>query len=69
MTKRVRKGPDGMYTINGVKYPLLVGSKAQVAHGTAYKTSGGLLKSGIFYNKRGRYVSLKKHKTAKAEIY
>ena len=41
------KGSDGKYHINGQSYDMLVGSRAQVFHGTAYKTSGGLTKSGL----------------------
>jgi hypothetical protein len=46
---------------------MLIGSRAQVGHATAYKTSGGLTKSDLFKNKHDRYVSLKKHNTAKKE--
>ena len=48
-------------------YELLEGSRAQVWHGTAYKTSGGLTKAHLFMNKHGRVVSRKKHNTAKKE--
>lgn len=61
------KGQDGMYTVNGHKYNVLSGSRAQVWHGTAYKTAGGLTKSELHMNKNGRIVSKKKHQTAKAE--
>ena len=37
-----------------------VGSKAQVYHGTAKHTSGGLTKSDLVQNKHGRIVSRKK---------
>lgn len=67
MTKRVSKGPDGKYHIKGRKYELLIGSRAQVHHGTAYKTPGGLTKEKILMNKHGRIVSRKKHATAKKE--
>jgi len=43
------------------------GSRAQVWHGTALKTPGGLKKSDLLMNKRGRIVSKKKHNTAKQE--
>ena len=61
--------PDGMYHINGKKYPMLRGSRAQVWHGTAYKTDGtpGLKRENLMMNKHGRVVSKKKHKTAKKE--
>ena len=43
------------------------GTRAQVWHGTAKKTSGGLMKSALMMNKHGRIVSRKKHNTAKRE--
>ncbi len=45
-----------------------IGSRAQVWHGTAKKTSGGLLKSDLMMNKAGRIVSKAKHITAKKEM-
>ena len=42
-----------------------VGSRAQVMHGTAKKTSGGLTKSQLKYNKQGKIVSKKASKSAK----
>lgn len=62
-----RRGTDGKYHIDGKTYDHLEGTRAQVFHGTAYKTSGGLLKKDLVQNKRGRIVSGKKHKTAKNE--
>ena len=44
-----------------------VGSRAQVMHGTADHTSGGLKKSDLKYNKYGRIVSRKKSQKAKKE--
>jgi hypothetical protein len=44
-----------------------IGTRAQVWHGTAKKTSGGLTKSALMKNKHGRIVSRKKHNTAKRE--
>lgn len=38
---------------------LTIGSRAQVWHGTAKKTSGGLTKSDLVKNKHGRIVSRK----------
>jgi hypothetical protein len=43
------------------------GTRAQVWHGTAKKTSGGLTKSALMMNKHGRIVSKKKHTSAKKE--
>ena len=64
------KSADGKYHIKGKKYDLLVGSRAQVWHGTAYKTSSNkdaLKREDLVYNKRGRVVSRKKHNQAKRE--
>ncbi len=44
-----------------------IGTRAQVWHGTAKKTSGGLTKAALMMNKHGRIVSRKKHNTAKKE--
>jgi hypothetical protein len=43
------------------------GTRAQVWHGTAKHTSGGLTKPALMMNKHGRIVSRKKHNTAKKE--
>ena len=64
---RYTKNAHGHYLIHGHKYEILEGSRAQVMHGTAYKTSGGLKKSDLLQNKNGRIVSKKKHATAKKE--
>ena len=42
-----------------------IGSRAQVMHGTAKKTSGGLGKDDLAYNKSGSIVSKKKSQEAK----
>lgn len=65
--KRHSKGHDGKYHISGKSFEHLEGSRAQVWHGTAYKTAGGLTKSHLYMNKHGRIVSKKKHLTAKKE--
>jgi hypothetical protein len=44
------------------------GSKAQVWHGTAKKTTGGLSKSDLMKNKHGRIVSRRKHNMGKKSI-
>jgi len=64
---RYTKDAQGHYVIQGQKYELLEGSRAQVLHGTAYKTSGQLKKSDLLQNKNGRIVSKKKHETAGRE--
>jgi len=45
-----------------------VGSKAQVFHGTAKHTSGGLKKGDLMKTKAGRVVSKKKHAAGKKAI-
>jgi len=64
---RYTKNANGHYLIQGHKYEMLEGSRAQVMHGTAFKTSGGLKKHELLQNKSGRIVSRKKHGTAKRE--
>lgn len=44
-----------------------IGTRAQVWHNNAKKTSGGLTKSDLMMNKHGRIVSRKKHNTAKRD--
>jgi len=41
------------------------GSRAQVYHGNAMKTSGGLKKKSLKKNKHGKIVSIKASKSAK----
>lgn len=65
--KRPTKNSSGAYEIRGKSYKLLFGSRQQVFHGTAYKTTGGLTKSHLLMNKWGRIVSANKHSTAKKE--
>lgn len=67
MVKRLDRGHDGKYHVHGKAYEMLEGSRAQVWHGTAYKTPGGLTRSELIFNKHGRIVSAKKHATAKKE--
>jgi hypothetical protein len=67
MVKKHMKAADGMYHIHGNKFELLEGSRAQVWHGTAHQTSGGLTKMHLMMNKNGRIVSKRKHATAKRE--
>ena len=65
--KKVMKSTDGKYHVDGLVCEKLIGSRAQVWHGTAYKTAGGLTKKKLFMNKNGRIVSRRKHETAKKE--
>ena len=46
---------------------MTVGSRAQVWHGTAKHTSGGLTKTQLMMNKAGRIVSKVKHNSAKKD--
>ena len=61
------KGSDGKYHIAGKVFEMLLGSRAQVWHGTSYKTSGGLKKADLLQTGKGRIVSRAKHNTAKKE--
>ena len=45
-----------------------VGTKAQVWHGSAKHTSGGLNKSDLMKTKKGRIVSRKKHAAGKRAL-
>ena len=47
---------------------MTVGSKAQVWHGTAKHTSGGLTKKDLMKNKHGRIVSRAKHSLGKKAL-
>lgn len=67
MVKKHMKGEDGLYHINGKTYKFLYGKRAQVWHGTAYKTKGEKTKDAFLMNKRGRIVSRKQHTRAKKE--
>jgi len=66
MTKFSRTS-TGKYSVAGKTYDSLIGTRAQVWHGTAYKTSGGLTHIDLIKNKAGRIVSKTKHNTAKRE--
>lgn len=44
------------------------GTRAQVWHGNAKKTSGGLTKKNLMMNKHGRIVSRRKHASGKKTI-
>jgi len=66
MTKFSRSA-NGKYVVKGSNYETLIGTRAQVWHGTAFKTSGGLTKSALLKNHAGRIVSKAKHFSAKKE--
>ena len=63
--KRPTKHSDGMYHMQGKKYPVLKGSRRLVWNKTAFKTMGGLTRTKLMMNKHGRIVSRKKHFTEK----
>lgn len=61
MGKRIQKHPDGMYHVNRNTFEELIGTRAKVFHGTAYKTAGGLTTQDLEQNKKtGRIVSKRK---------
>jgi hypothetical protein len=66
MTKFTRKA-NGDYVIHGHSFEKLIGSRAQVMHGTAYKTTGGITKDKLAINKSGRIVSKSKSRLAKTQ--
>ncbi|MDC1321016.1 hypothetical protein N8261_03555 [Flavobacteriaceae bacterium] len=66
MVKRHDRKPDGMYHIGNQKYEMLEGSRAQVWHGTAHQTPGGLKKVDLKMHK-GRIISKKKSELAKSQ--
>jgi hypothetical protein len=66
MVKRHDRKPDGKYHIGAQKYDMLEGSRAQVWHGTAYQTPGGLKKSDLKMV-NGHIVSKKKSELAKSQ--
>jgi hypothetical protein len=45
-----------------------IGSKAQVFHGTAHHTAGGLTRKDLIQNKHGRIVSKKQHAAGKKAL-
>ena len=66
MTKFSRTS-TGKYSVAGKTFDVLIGTRAQVWHGTAYKTTGGLCKPDLMQNKSGRIVSKAKHHSAKRD--
>jgi hypothetical protein len=47
----------------------VIGSRAEVMHGTAIKTSGGLTKKHLKYNTAGKIVSKHKSRNAKKAFH
>lgn len=54
------RNKEGGYTVTGVIYETLTGSRENVFHGKSYKTTGGLTKSDLIINKYGKILSKKK---------
>lgn len=52
-------------TVDGTEYEKRVGSRAEVYHGTAYKTKGGLTERDLVRNDSGRIVSKKRSELSK----
>ncbi len=63
-----RKNRNRNNTMMGGAHIPAVGSKAQVWHGTARHTSGGLHKKDLMRTKSGRIVSRRKHNLGKKAI-
>ena len=64
---RITKRDDGKYHIGNQVYDLLEGSRAQVWHRTAYRTSGGLRRKDLMQNDQGRIVSKVKSQLGKSQ--
>ena len=68
MRRVCKRNPNGPgYIIKGKQYDKCVGSRAEVGHKTAYRTSGGLTHSDLKQNKHGRWVSKRLSTRAKKE--
>ena len=65
--KNFTRTSSGKYSVAGKTYERIIGTRAQVWHGTSHKTTGGLTKGDLMMNKHGRIVSKSKHNTAKRE--
>lgn len=63
----IKRQEDGLYHTKTGAFPNLVGSRAMVMHGTAYKTAGNLTAKNLKRNKHGEIVSRKMSRTAKKE--
>jgi hypothetical protein len=64
---RFTRSANGKYVVHNKSFDMLIGTRAQVWHGTAYKTTGGLTKNDLLQNKNGRIVSKAKHSSAKKD--
>jgi len=66
--RNMKKNMKTMNMMGGAKKIPAVGSKAEVWHGSAKHTSGGLTKSDLMKTKKGRIVSRKKHAAGKKAL-
>ena len=66
-TRKNNSMSGGMKMYGGAKKPA-VGTKAQVYHGTAKHTSGGLTRKDLMKTKKGRIVSRRKHAAGKKAL-
>ncbi len=67
-TRKNRNNRGNGNNMTGGAYERRVGSKAQVWHGTAHHTSGGLTKKQLMRTKAGRIVSRRKHALGKKAL-
>ena len=67
MRRSTRRNSRRNEMVGGAKM-VTVGTKAQVYHGTAKHTSGGLKKKDLMKTKKGRIVSRKKHAAGKKAL-
>ena len=58
--KRRDRAADGFFHIDGIPYELLEGTRTDVWTGKAYQTAGGLIKTDLLINQRGKIVSKSK---------
>lgn len=58
--KQFTKHKDGYFYINNIKYEKLTGNRQEVWEEIAYRTPGGLTKSGLIINNYGKVVSKNK---------
>ena len=58
--KKIYKNSEGIYKKDSKSYSKLIGTRQEVWEETAYKTTGGLIKSALTINKNGKIISIKK---------
>jgi len=58
--KKIYKNSEGIYKKDSKSYSKLIGTRQEVWEETAYKTTGGLIKSLLKINKNGKIISIKK---------